>query len=120
MNWGRHLTPWPEHLQPWLNTPEERKRISTDYNLYTQYHPGYLTPKENMVEDNVEMGIKSPDLEGMKRLRDSESHTVAMVITTSPPKWVGNDGYLIQVLWPISQTTIGICTISVLQIKLLL
>jgi hypothetical protein len=43
-----------------------------------------------MVEDSVETGIKSPELEGMKRCRESESHTVAMVITTPPPKWVGH------------------------------
>jgi hypothetical protein len=61
MSWGRHLIPWPEHLQPWRITPEEQKSIATDYNLYTPYHPGYLTPKENKVEEKVETGIKSPD-----------------------------------------------------------
>jgi hypothetical protein len=96
MNWGRHLTPWPEHLQPWLNTPKEQKRIATGYNLYTQCHPGYLAPKEDMVEDNIETIIKSPD-----------------------PDTTRNDGYLIQVLHHISQRTIGTCTTS-LQSKLLL
>jgi hypothetical protein len=43
-----------------------------------------------MVEDSVEMGIKSPEPEGMIRCRDSESHTVVMVITTPPPKWAGH------------------------------
>jgi hypothetical protein len=70
--------------------PEEQKIIVTDYNLYMQYHPGYLTPKENMVEDSVETGIKPPEPEGMKRHRESELHTVAMVITTPPPKWAGH------------------------------
>jgi hypothetical protein len=90
MNWGHHLTPLPEHLQLWLNTSKEQKRISTDYNLYTQYHPGYLTPKEIIVEDNVKTGIKSPDPEGMKHSRELELHTVAMVISTPPPKWAGH------------------------------
>jgi hypothetical protein len=43
-----------------------------------------------MVEDSVETGIKSPEPEGKKRCRESESHTVAMVVTTPPPKWVGH------------------------------
>jgi hypothetical protein len=37
-----------------------------------------------MVEDSVETGIKSPEQEGMKRCRDSESHT------TPPTKWAGH------------------------------
>jgi hypothetical protein len=81
MNWCRHLTPWPEHLQPWLNTPEEP---------INAVPPRYLTPKENMVEENVDTGIKSPDPEGMKRRRDSEPQTVAMVVTTPPPYWAGH------------------------------
>jgi hypothetical protein len=90
MNWGRHLTPWTEHLREWNRTFDKLKRISVNYNTFTQYHPGYLTIKENMVEDSVETGIKSPEPEGMKRCRESESHTVAMVITTPPPKWAGH------------------------------
>jgi hypothetical protein len=43
-----------------------------------------------MVEDSVETGKKSPEPKGMKRRRELESHTVAMVITTPPPKWVGH------------------------------
>jgi hypothetical protein len=43
-----------------------------------------------MVEDSVKTGIKSPEHQGMKRLRESESHTVAMIITTPQPKWVGH------------------------------
>jgi hypothetical protein len=43
-----------------------------------------------LVEDSVETGIKSPEPEGMKRRRDSESHTEAMAITTPPPKWAGH------------------------------
>jgi hypothetical protein len=86
MNWGRHLTPWPNHLNKWNRTEEHQKRISVHYYMYTQYHPGYLTLKENTVEDSVETGIKSPEPEGTKRRRESESHTVAMVITTPPPK----------------------------------
>jgi hypothetical protein len=90
MNWGRHLTPWPNHLRDWNRTVEEQKRISVHYNNYSLYHPGYLTLKENMVEDSVETGIKSPTPEGMRRRRESETHTVAMVITTPPPKWAGH------------------------------
>jgi hypothetical protein len=90
MNWGRHLIPWPNHLFHWNRTEEQRKRISVHYNLYIPYHPGYLTLKENMVEDSVESGIKSPEPEGTKRRRESESHTVAMVTTTPPPKWTGH------------------------------
>jgi hypothetical protein len=90
MNWGHHLTPWPNHLQDWNHTVDKQKRISVHYNTYTQYHPGYLTLKENMVEDSVETDIKSPEPEGMKRRRESESHTAAMVITTPPPKWAGH------------------------------
>jgi hypothetical protein len=90
MNWGRHLTPWPNHLRDWNRTEDEQKRISVHYNTYTQYHPGYLTLKENMVEDSVETGIKSPEPEGTKRRRESESHMVAMVITKPPPKWAGH------------------------------
>jgi hypothetical protein len=90
MNWGRHLTPWPNHLSKWNRTEEHQKRISVHYYTYTQYHPGYLTIKENLVEDSVETGIKSPEPKGTKRRRESESHTVAMVITTPPPKWAGH------------------------------
>jgi hypothetical protein len=90
MNRIRHLTPWPENLFSWNQKLAEHKRISVHYNTYTQYHPGYLTVKENMAEDRVETGINYSEQEGMKRLRDSESHTVAMVITTPPPKWAGH------------------------------
>jgi hypothetical protein len=45
MNWGRHLTPWPNHLMPCNRTEEHQKCISIHYNTYTQYHPGYLTLK---------------------------------------------------------------------------
>jgi hypothetical protein len=87
MNWSSHLTPWPEHLHPWNQTIEEQKRISTDYNMYTRYRPGYLTP---MDEGNVETGIKSPNSEGTKRCRESASHTAAMVLTAPPPEWAGD------------------------------
>jgi hypothetical protein len=90
MNWGRHLTPCPEHLHTWNQTVEEQKRISAHYNMYTRYHPGHLTLKENMVEDSVETGIKSPEPEGIKCQSNSESHTVAMVLTTPQPKWAGH------------------------------
>jgi hypothetical protein len=90
MNWGRRLTPWPNHLMPWNRAEDHHKCISVHYNTYTQYHQGYLTLKENMVEDSVKTGIKSPEPEGTKRRRESESHTVAMVITTPPPKWAGH------------------------------
>jgi hypothetical protein len=53
MSWGCHLTPWPDHLRSWNRTLGEQKRISVHYNTYKQYHPGYLTLKENMVEDSV-------------------------------------------------------------------
>jgi hypothetical protein len=43
-----------------------------------------------MVEDSVETGIKSPEPEGTKRCRESESHTFVMVITMPPPKWTGH------------------------------
>jgi hypothetical protein len=43
-----------------------------------------------MVEDSVETGKKSPEPNGTKRRRESESHTVAMVITTPPSKWAGH------------------------------
>jgi hypothetical protein len=85
INWGCHLTPWPDHLRSWNQTLDEQKRISVHYNTYTQYHPEYLAPKENMVEDSTETGMKSPEPEGMKGCRDSESHMAAMVITTPPP-----------------------------------
>jgi hypothetical protein len=90
MQWGRHLKPWPNHLFDWNRTEEQRRRISVRYNTYTPYHPGYLTLKESMVEDSVETGIKYPEPEGTKRHRESESHTVAMVVTTLPPKWAGH------------------------------
>jgi hypothetical protein len=60
MHWGCRLTPWPNHLFHWNRTEEHQKCISVHYNTYTPYHPGYLTLKENMVEDSVETGIKSP------------------------------------------------------------
>jgi hypothetical protein len=90
MNLSRHLKPWPNHLFDCNRTEEQRRRISVHYNLYTPYHQGYLTLKENMVEDSVETGIKSPEPKGTKHRRESESHTVAMVITTPPPKWTGH------------------------------
>jgi hypothetical protein len=84
MSWGRNFIPWPNHS---INrTKEHQRRISVHYNTHTPYHPGYLTLKENMVEDIVETGIKSPEPEATKRRRESESHTVAMVVTTPPPK----------------------------------
>jgi hypothetical protein len=43
-----------------------------------------------MVEDSVETGIKSPEPEGTKRRKETETHTVAMVTTTPPPKWAGH------------------------------
>jgi hypothetical protein len=90
MNWGRRMIPWPTHLFEEDRTEEQRRRISVHYNLYRPYHPGYLTLKENMVKDSVETGIKSPEPEGTKRRRESESHTVAMVITTPPRNWAGH------------------------------
>jgi hypothetical protein len=57
MNWGCHLTPWPGHLVSWNCTLDKQKRISVNYRTYTQYHPGYLTLKENMVEDSVETRV---------------------------------------------------------------
>jgi hypothetical protein len=113
-NWGRHLKPWPNHLFDWNRTEEQQRRISVHYNLYTPYHPGYLTLKENMVEDSVETGIKSPEPECTKRRRESESHTVAMVVTTPQPKWAGH----YKERWV--RTTIGICTTSVLRSRRLL
>jgi hypothetical protein len=85
-----HESAWPNHVISWNRTVDNQKRLSVHYNTYTQYHPEFLTLKENMVEDSVETGIKSPEPEGMKRRRDSESHAVAMVITTPPPKWAGH------------------------------
>jgi hypothetical protein len=90
MNWGRHLIPWPNHLFDWNCTEEQRRLISVHYNTYTPYHPGYLTLEEDKVEDSVETGIKSPEPEGTKRPRESESHTVAMVVTLPPLKWAGH------------------------------
>jgi hypothetical protein len=43
-----------------------------------------------MVEDSVKTGIKSPEPEGTKCSRETETHTVAMVTTTPPPKWAGD------------------------------
>jgi hypothetical protein len=71
-------------------TEEQLRRISVHYNMYTPYHPGYLTLKKNMVEDSVETGIKSKEPKGMKRCRETETHTVAMVTTTPPLKWAGH------------------------------
>jgi hypothetical protein len=78
------------HLRDWNRMVEEQKHISVRYNTYTQCHPRYLTLKENTVEESIEPGIKTPEPKGMKRRKESESHTVAMVITTPPPKWVGH------------------------------
>jgi hypothetical protein len=90
MHWGRYLMPWPSHLFEEDRTEEQLRRISVHYNMYTPYHPGYLTLKKNMVEDSVETGIKSPEPEGTKRRREKETHTVAMVTTTPPPKRAGH------------------------------
>jgi hypothetical protein len=101
MNWGCHLTPWPNHLRDWNRTEDEQKRISVHFNTYTQYHPGYLTLKENMVEDSVETGIKSPEPEGTK-FAGNQNRTRLRWLLLRPHRngrdTTRNDGYSILVL----------------------